>query len=90
VNDFMTALRKYAIFSGRATRSEFWYFALFCLLIQIGLMVIDSLLGTFSSTTGIGLPSGIFILATFIPYLAVTVRRLHDTDRSGWWLAAAS
>jgi len=52
-------------------------------------MVIDSLLGTFSSTTGIGLLSGIFALATFIPYLAVTVRRLHDTDRSGWWLLLA-
>ena len=86
MNGFMTAMRKYAVFSGRSTRSEYWYFVLFLVLIQIGLMIVDTLLGTFNSAAGIGLLSGIFSLATFIPCLAVSVRRLHDTDRSGWWL----
>jgi uncharacterized membrane protein YhaH (DUF805 family) len=47
---------------------------------------IDALLGTFSSSSSIGLLSGIYGLVVIIPSLAVTVRRLHDIDRSGWWI----
>lgn len=82
---FLVALKKYADFSGRARRSEYWYFALFFVLICIGLVVIDSLIGTIRPEMGIGILSGLFILAMLVPSVAVTVRRLHDTDHSGWW-----
>ncbi|MGH7299954.1 MAG: DUF805 domain-containing protein [Candidatus Rokuibacteriota bacterium] len=83
---FVTALRKYAVFSGRSRRSEYWYFALFYLLIYLVLMVVDGIGGFIDPGSGIGLLSGIATLALLIPSLAVSVRRLHDTGRSGWWI----
>jgi uncharacterized membrane protein YhaH (DUF805 family) len=80
-----TVLSKYAVFSGRARRSEFWWFVLFNILVSIVASIIDAILGT-DWSTGSGLISLIVGLALFIPYLAVAVRRLHDTDRSGWWI----
>ena len=78
--------KKYAQFSGRARRKEYWYFALFNVIISIALSVLDVVLGTYSKGGGIGLLDGIYTLAILIPAIAVTVRRLHDTGRSGWWL----
>jgi uncharacterized membrane protein YhaH (DUF805 family) len=78
--------RKYATFEGRARRKEYWYFVLFYVLAIVALAIVDEMIGTFSEEAEIGLLSGLFVLATFIPSLAVTVRRLHDTDRSGWWI----
>jgi uncharacterized membrane protein YhaH (DUF805 family) len=75
----------YAKFSGRARRSEFWWFLLFYLLAYVVIFVVMAALGTTGAMIGILLLVG-FVLASFIPYLAVVVRRLHDTDRSGWWL----
>ena len=86
MNWFLTALKKYATFSGRAQRAEYWYFVLFYILIFIGLSVIDSITGSFSAEAGMGLLGGILTLALLIPSIAVGVRRLHDTGRSGWWL----
>lgn len=86
MNWFLGALKKYATFSGRAQRAEYWYFILFYILIFIGLSIIDGITGTFSAKVGIGLLSGLYSLAILIPSLAVGVRRLHDTGRSGWWL----
>jgi uncharacterized membrane protein YhaH (DUF805 family) len=83
---FLKALKNYTAFSGRAQRSEYWYFALFYLLIFIGLAIVDAITGTFSESAGVGLLTGLFALAMLIPSLSVTIRRLHDTDRSGWWL----
>ncbi|HEY0663484.1 MAG TPA: DUF805 domain-containing protein [Thiobacillaceae bacterium] len=83
MNWFLTALKKYAVFSGRSRRSEYWYFVLFYLVIYIALAVIDNMLNAGAS---FGLLSGIFSLVMLIPSLSVGVRRLHDTDRSGWWL----
>ena len=83
---YLEALKKYAVFSGRSRRMEYWYFVLFNIIVGIVLAGIDALLGTFSSTSNIGLLSGIYSLAVLIPTLAVTVRRLHDIDRSGWWI----
>ena len=82
---FVEALRKYAVFRGRSRRKEYWYFALFSLIISLVLSLIDSVTGTFDSSTGLGLLSGIFTLAILIPSIAVSVRRLHDIDRTGWW-----
>ena len=86
MNWYLAALKKYATFEGRARRKEFWFFALFNFLAIVLLALIDGVLGTFSEEAGIGLLSGIYVLAIFIPSIAVTVRRLHDTDRSGWWI----
>ncbi len=86
MNWFLAALRKYATFSGRAQRAEYWYFVLFYLIIIFVLAFIDALTGTFNDESGAGLLSGLFSLALFIPSIAVGVRRLHDTGRSGWWL----
>jgi uncharacterized membrane protein YhaH (DUF805 family) len=86
---FLAVLKKYAVFSGRAQRAEYWYFFLFYLLIHIALVVVDRVTGSFNSEAGMGLFGGVFALAMLLPSLAVSVRRLHDTDRSGWWLLIA-
>ncbi len=83
---FTEALKKYAVFSGRSRRKEYWYFVLFTVLISIALSIIDGLTGTYDNSAGIGLLSGIFSLAILIPSIAVSVRRLHDIDRTGWWI----
>ena len=86
MNWFIQALKKYAVFSGRARRKEYWFFVLFYIIIAIVLVMIDSMADTISATTGMGLLSGIFALAMFIPGLAVGIRRLHDINKSGWWI----
>jgi uncharacterized membrane protein YhaH (DUF805 family) len=77
VKNYRAVLQKYADFTGRATRSEYWYFALGNLIINIVL----SLFGYIGDIV-----SGIYGLAVIIPGLAVGARRLHDTNKSGWWL----
>jgi uncharacterized membrane protein YhaH (DUF805 family) len=74
-----SCFRQYVGFSGRAPRSEFWYFQLFAVLLGIGAAILDP-------TGAIG---GLVSLALLLPSLAVSVRRLHDTNRSGWWLLIA-
>ncbi|MGO9270806.1 MAG: DUF805 domain-containing protein [Terriglobia bacterium] len=86
MNWYLAALKKYAVFDGRARQKEFWYFFLFDILILAVLTIVDRLRGTFSREFSLGLYSGLYMLAVMIPRLAVTVRRLHDTNRSGWWL----
>ena len=86
MNWYLGVLKKYAVFGGRARRKEYWYFFLFSTLISIVLSIIDSATGAFDVETGLGLLSGIYALAVLIPTIAVGVRRLHDTNRSGWWL----
>jgi len=86
VSWYLEALKKYAVFSGRSRRMEYWFFVLFNLIVAFVLALIDMLIGTFSAVQNIGLLSGIYSLAVLIPTLAVTVRRLHDIDRSGWWI----
>ena len=83
---FLEVLKKYAVFEGRARRKEYWYFALCYFLIFIALAVIDGVTGSINASAEIGLLTAIFALAMFIPSLAVGVRRLHDTNRSGWWM----
>ena len=83
---YFEVLRKYSVFEGRARRTEYWFFVLFNTLIQIGLVVLDVIAGTFGEELGVGLLSGIYSLAVLVPSFAVLARRLHDTDRSGWWI----
>lgn len=86
MNWYLEVLKKYAEFNGRARRQEYWFFLLFNILISAFLATIDYFTGTFNFETGVGLLSGIYSLGVLIPGISVTVRRLHDTDRSGWWL----
>ena len=86
---FLEALQKYMVFLGRSRRKEYWFFVLFNFLISLVLTIVDGMIGTYNPMTGMGFLSGLFGLAMFIPGLSVSVRRLHDTDRSGWWLLIA-
>ncbi len=85
MNWYLMALKKYATFSGRAQRSEYWFFILFYLIGFILLAVIDGIIGTLSPEVGIGILSGIFMLIHILPSIGVSVRRLHDIGKSGWW-----
>ena len=77
-------LENYTNFTGRARRAEFWWYFLANLIISIGLSIIDAALGWGGGYGGI--LSGLYGLAVLLPGLAVGIRRLHDTDKSGWWL----
>ena len=83
---YLKALTNYTEFGGRARRKEYWFFILFNILISIAFTIIDGVTGLYSIETGVGLFSGIYSLAILVPSIAVGVRRLHDTNRSGWWL----
>jgi len=85
MNWYLQALKQYAVFSGRAQRSEYWFFILFYTIGYILFVIIDSILGTYNTQDGVGLLSGIFLLAHLLPSIGVSVRRLHDIGRSGWW-----
>lgn len=74
----------YATFKGRASRSEFWFAILFIVLVRIGLNFIDmTMMGSRYNADNDGYLGGLFALATFIPLLAISWRRLHDIDKSG-------
>ena len=77
---YLKVLQNYATFKGRARRSEFWYFCLFNGIIYTALIIFSTI------APEMGLVYGIYWLATIIPYLAVGVRRMHDTGKSGWFL----
>lgn len=79
MNWYLTVLKRYAVFSGRASRTEFWMFALFNLIATVILTLVDNVLGLGS------LLSSLYSLAVLLPSLGVGIRRLHDTGRSGWW-----
>jgi len=94
-----TVFGKYATFSGRAARPEYWWWILFLVLGSIVFNIIDAVAGLrfgdsawvvngqeiAMTSSGVGILSSIFWLATVIPSVAVTFRRLHDVGRSGWW-----
>lgn len=86
MNGFVAVLKKYATFEGRAHRKEYWMYVLIYVLISVVLHVVDSIAGTVEPESGAGLLSSLFVLGTLLPSMAVTVRRLHDIGRSGWWI----
>jgi uncharacterized membrane protein YhaH (DUF805 family) len=86
MNWYIGVLKQYFVFYGRARRAEYWNFVLFNIIVSIILSVIDHTLGTYDPETEAGLLGGIYSLLIILPSLGVTVRRLHDTDRSGWWI----
>lgn len=78
-------LSNYVTFSGRAQRSEYWWFILFVVLISVAASILDNLLGLNFSDEGDGPVQALAGLALLLPTISVAVRRLHDLDRSGWW-----
>lgn len=82
MNWYLEVLKKYAEFNGRARRMEYWMFTLFNFIIAF---VLNILVGVVGEPMLVALPA-LYGLFVFIPGIAVTVRRLHDTGRSGWWI----
>lgn len=85
MNWYLKAWKKYAVFDGRASRTEYWMFFLFNVLAGFVLGFVEGVLGAISNTDQSVL-STIYSLAVMVPSLAVGWRRMHDIDRSGWWL----
>jgi uncharacterized membrane protein YhaH (DUF805 family) len=84
MNWYFEVLKKYAVFSGRARRTEFWMFTLISALITFVLALIDGFL-RITPEGRLSLLAGLYNLAVLLPSSGVSVRRLHDTGRSGWW-----
>jgi uncharacterized membrane protein YhaH (DUF805 family) len=80
MNWYLKCLKQYADFSGRARRKEYWMFFLFNFIFAIAAMILDLALG------GYEILNLLYLLGVFLPNFAVTVRRLHDVDKSGWWI----
>jgi uncharacterized membrane protein YhaH (DUF805 family) len=76
----------YLVFSGRALRSEYWYWTLFLLLGGIVTAIIDTLIFGSSFDAIVSPLNFVFNITTFLPSISVSIRRLHDIDRTGWWL----
>jgi uncharacterized membrane protein YhaH (DUF805 family) len=83
---YLHVLKNYANFDGRARRSEYWYFVLVNIAFVLGLNLLDMLVRVL---TGYGPFVTLYALVTLVPGIAVAIRRLHDTDRSGWWVLLA-
>ena len=88
MNWYLAVLKQYADFDGRARRSEYWYFVLFNLIVAIVLAVFDVIIAKMTGIT-VNILGTLYGLAVLIPSVAVSVRRLHDTNRSGWWVLLA-
>lgn len=86
MNWYLKVLKQYADFSGRARRKEYWMYLLFNMLFAFVAMILDNLFGIAFKEIGYGPMYLIYALFTFIPGLAVGVRRLHDVGKSGWML----
>lgn len=76
---YLQVLKNYAVFNGRARRSEYWYFTLFTIIISIALTLSDVWLKT-------GYLNNIYSLAVLVPSIAVSIRRMHDLNKSGWYI----
>ncbi|WFR95713.1 DUF805 domain-containing protein [Rhizobium tumorigenes] len=83
---YIDAMRSYSTFTGRATRSQYWLCALFVLGLLVVALALDKVLGLAFSPGSGGLLVVVVYLVHFMPLLAVSVRRLHDIDRTGWWV----
>lgn len=84
MNYFITCLKKYAVFRGRASRKEFWTFYLTVLAIVLLLSILDTTIGM--TQDDVGFLTGLFALAVTLPIYAALVRRYHDSGHSGWWI----
>jgi len=79
-------IQKYAEFSGRASRAEYWWYTLAVIIAYIAVSIVESIIGMDKTVGPYGYLSVLLMLGTLVPSIAVGVRRLHDTNRSGWWV----
>jgi len=86
MNWYLEVLRKYTVFNGRSSRREYWMFFLFSFIFTVVAIVLDRVLGLTIESIGYGPIYLLYALGTLIPGIAVGVRRLHDTGRSGWYM----
>lgn len=83
---FLNVIKQhYADFSGRASRSQFWYFTLFSFLISLAISVVTGIIGSVLNTGIFSLLGVLYSLAIVVPSVCLGIRRLHDTGKSGWW-----
>jgi uncharacterized membrane protein YhaH (DUF805 family) len=85
MNEFLKVVKNYVGFSGRAGRREYWMFVLVYMLIYIGLAILTAIMPNMLAKL-LGLVTLVFAVGLLIPSIAVGVRRLHDSDHSGWWM----
>ena len=85
-----SGFRNYVNFSGRAIRPEYWYWILFEIIVVVVFGVIDEMLYPGARMGAFSVVNMIVVLGLLLPSLAVSVRRLHDIDRTGWWLLLSS
>lgn len=85
MNWYFGAIKNYGVFEGRASRKAYWHFILGNIIFTFSLAFIDKLTGTFVAGTGFGILSAAYTLFIIVPGIAVSVRRLHDSGRTGWW-----
>ena len=85
MNYYFAVFKKYAVFKGRASRKEFWMFALFSFIISLILNIITFVV-TNNNHLYINLVTGIYSLITLVPNIAVGVRRIHDSGKNGWFV----
>jgi uncharacterized membrane protein YhaH (DUF805 family) len=83
---YLDVLKKYAVFSGRARRKEFWMFVLFNFIAAVLAGILDNILHTTYSNQSTGIISTLYSLAVLLPGLGVAIRRMHDIGKSGWWI----
>ena len=83
MNWYIEVLKKYVAFGGRAHRTEYWMFTLFNVLVAVAIGTVDGVIG------GGGALGGLYSLGVLLPSIGVAIRRLHDSDRSGWWMLIA-
>ena len=86
MNYYLDVLKKYAVFSGRAARKEYWMFVLWNFIIGVLLGIVVGVIDNAINSQALTVVSYLYSLAVLIPSLAVGIRRLHDTGRSGWWV----
>lgn len=86
MNWYLSVWKKYAVFEGRARRKEYWMFALFNFIFALAALILDAILGTLSDDGLYGVIYLLYFLAVIMPSIAVCVRRLHDIDKSGWFM----
>ncbi|PKG38282.1 DUF805 domain-containing protein [Psychromonas sp. Urea-02u-13] len=82
---YFKVIQHYAVFKGRARRKEYWMFFLFNIIFAIVVGVVSAILANIIGADLSYIPS-LYALTIFLPSIAVAVRRMHDTDRSGWWI----
>ena len=85
MNWYLDAWKKYAVFSGRATRTEYWWFYLWNTVAALAFAAID-VFALGAGVSSVATLSGFYSLAVLLPSIAITARRLHDTGRSAWWM----